>query len=97
MERIERHQQFEEFLAELNVLNTSEKVNNSTAVFGNVHADLSPEEFRMQYLGAMLPEISERRLTILTDVPAYKGTAASVDWTSTLTTPIKDQGGCGSC
>ena len=83
---------------EMDVLNSSEKVNNGTAIFGiNAITDLSPEEFRVQFLGSIPPTKAQRRLIKVAEVPRFHGTATSVDWTSTLTTPIKDQGGCGSC
>ena len=81
----------------LNAIEVSDKT-SSKAVFGITEvADLSPAEFETQYLGAVLPRTSGRQLTKVADVPAYQGTETSVDWTATLTTPIKDQGGCGSC
>ena len=86
-------------MVELDVLNASKVMDEDTAVFGiTVFADLSAAEFKAKYLGAVLPtETSTRRLAKVADVPAYQGTATSVDWTATLSTPIKDQGGCGSC
>jgi Papain family cysteine protease len=82
----------------LNAIEISEK-SSSKAVFGITEvADLTPVEFETQFLGAVLPRISKRNLLAkVADVPAYVGSATSVDWTATLTTPIKDQGGCGSC
>jgi C1A family cysteine protease len=88
-------------MAKLDILNAIEisTKTTSTAVFGITEvADLSPTEFETQFLGAVVPRTSDRQLlTKVADVPAYQGTATSVDWTSTLTTPVKDQGGCGSC
>lgn len=87
-------------MAKLDVLNAieiSEKT-SSKAVFGITEvADLSTAEFETQYLGSVLPRTSKRQLTKVADVPTYQGTETSVDWTATLTTPIKDQGGCGAC
>ena len=72
-------------------------MDRGTAVFGIApFADLSTAEFKEQYLGAVLPTKTSRQLAKVADVPAYQGTETSVDWTS-RTTPIKDQGGCGSC
>ena len=97
-ERNERYNNFKESLVELDVLNASKNMDKDTAVFGiSVFADLSPAEFQAEYLGAVLPKNATRRLAKVADVPAYQGTATSVDWTSKLTTPIKDQGGCGAC
>ena len=64
----------------------------SKAVFGITEvADLSPVEFETQFLGAKIPRTSKRQLLAkFADVPVYQGTATSVDWTATLTTPIKD-------
>ena len=81
-------------MAEVDTLNAAE----GTAVFGiTPFADLSPEEFQHQYLGTIPPDESERKLAQVAEVPAYQGSEKFVDWTKTLTTPIKDQGGCGSC
>ena len=100
-ERSQRYGNFKLFMAKLDVLNAIEisDKTSSKAVFGITEmADLSPAEFETQYLGAVLPRTSTRQLlSKVADVPTYQGTETSVDWRSTLTTPIKDQGGCGSC
>ena len=97
-ERKERYQHFKESLVEVDFLNAAEKADKGTAVFGiNALADISHEEYHSRYLGTVLPAESERKLIEVADVKAYQGTATSVDWTGILTTPIKDQGGCGSC
>ena len=73
-------------------------MDKGTAVFGiTVFADLSPAEFRAQYLGAVPPKESYSDNATVADVQAYQGTETSVDWTATLTTPIKNQGQCGAC
>jgi cathepsin F len=77
----------------VDALNAGEKADNGTAVFGiTAFADMSPHEFRSQYLGAQVPDESETKSAV-----AYTGTNTVADWRSTQTTPIKDQGGCGSC
>ena len=97
-ERDERYEHFKESLVEVDILNAAEKADKGTAVFGiTILADLSPEEYHSQYLGTLPPNESERALIEVADVKSYQGTVTSVDWTGKLTTPIKDQGGCGSC
>jgi hypothetical protein len=85
-------------LIELDALNASKDTYNGTAVFGiTVFADLSPAEFSAQYLGAVPPSKPSGGMVKATDVPVYQGAATSVDWTATLTTPIKNQGSCNFC
>ena len=85
-------------MVELDVLNASKVMDKGTAVFGiAVFADLSAAEFKAQYLGVVPPSKVSGEMIKAGYVPAYQGTATSVDWTATLTTPIKNQGGCGSC
>ena len=97
-EKKERYQRFKESMAEVDYLNTSEKSSNGTTVFGiNKLADLSPDEIRAKYLGAVPPKKSERKLTNIAVVPRFHGTETSVDWTGKYTTPVKDQSGCGAC
>jgi C1A family cysteine protease len=44
-----------------------------------------------------MPDESERKLIETKSVVAYTGTNTVADWRLTQTTPIKDQGMCGSC
>ena len=62
------------------MLNAAEKLKNGTAVFGiNVLADLPPTEYHVQYLGAVPPMVSNRKLIKVVDVPVYRDTELSVD------------------
>jgi C1A family cysteine protease len=60
-------------------------------------SDLSQEEFEAMYLGAM-PEL-KRGVSAGNNVNnvEYTGSQSSVDWSGIYTTPVKDQGYCGSC
>ena len=93
-----KFRRFQETLKSLDKRNAAEKAANGTAVFGiNMMADLSPLEFELKYLGMEVPSESERRLMKVVDVAAFKGESHSADWRGKYTTPVKNQGGCGTC
>lgn len=77
--------------------NQDQLANGGEAVHGLTQfADITPEEFRRTYLGSIRPEGDNQ--AILTSVPPLEeGLHASKDWTGSLTTPVKNQGSCGSC
>ena len=93
---------FQANLIELDRLNAVEKANNGDAVYGiNKMADLSPLEYQAKYLGTVMPTDSEmvmdKMFTQSVEVAAFQGEATSVDWRGKYTTPVKDQGSCGTC
>ena len=96
----ERFAVFEKSLLNIDKLNINERAANRSAVFGvTIFSDLSDMEFQTTYLGTKPPvdlQTSRRLMTIAP--PAVRTTAAtSVDWRGIYTTPVKNQGGCGSC
>ena len=77
--------------------NQDQLANGGEAVHGLTQfADITPEEFRRTYLGSIRPEGDHQ--AVLTDIaPLEEGLHASKDWSGIYTTPVKNQGSCGSC
>lgn len=99
-EEITRYDLFKQSLVDADKLNAEEKADGGTAVFGiTVFADMSQQEFQSQYLSLDMPKRSSKK-NFQTEanekyVP-YTGSRTSMDWRN-MTTPIKNQGRCGSC
>jgi len=97
----EETHRFQVFLENLKVAdhrNALELKNGGSAVHGVTHlSDLTSLEFETQFLTAdpsMKSEDGSAEVVTITR-PVELGTV--VDWTGKLTTPVKDQGYCGSC
>jgi C1A family cysteine protease len=96
----EENHRFNTFLNNLKVAderNAAERAAGGSAVHGITHfSDLSQAEFESRYLlsdpkmklGEAKLDATERTVDTL---------ASLVDWTGKLTTPVKNQGYCGSC
>lgn len=99
-DKIVRFNLFQKNLKKIDKLNTAEKAEDGTAVFGiNEMSDLSTAEFESRYLGFVPPDESDddRLLADVAEVEPYLGASTSVDWRGKLTTPLKYQDSCGSC
>jgi C1A family cysteine protease len=99
-ERAEEDRRFNIFLSNLKLIderNALESQANGTAIHGiNQFSDLSREEFAKRFLNL---DISKATQSNAVKVEGLKASAdsTSVDWSGVFTTPVKDQGYCGSC
>ena len=94
-----RYDLFKQSLVDMDKLNAEVKAENGSTVFGiTVFADMSPQEFHSQYLSLQMPERAATKSFKTESVGLVKTTGArtAMDWRNT-TSPIKDQGPCGSC
>jgi len=96
----EEMSRFSHFVTNLKIAdhrNLQEKLAGGSAVHGiTKFSDMSQEEFEARYLRAdPTLKSADRKMAKITTPP--KKDLGLVDWTGTYTTPIKDQGYCGSC
>jgi len=95
----EESQRFAIFLENMKVAdlrNEAELKNKGSAIHGITRfSDLSQAEFESRYLTADITLRSKDTVRVELEKPDT--TAALKDWSGVLTTPVKDQGYCGSC
>jgi hypothetical protein len=86
-----RYNNFRSFL-----LTIDERNGNDTHALHGVtkFADLSPDEFRTNYLGYKPPMNSNK---LIIELEPYSGNESIINWADIYTTAVKDQGYCGSC
>lgn len=92
-EEMSRFETFKQTLHNIDARNEAERTSGGSAVHGiNRFADWTEAEFK----GLLNYEKANVTSTVA-EVPKYTGSSTSADWTGTYTTPVKDQGYCGSC
>jgi len=94
----EEETRFKAFLGNLKLADTRNAEESKGAEHGvTKFMDLTPQEFKAMYLG--YSNATKPQGKLITDVypELGAGTKANKDWTGTYTTPVKDQGRCGSC
>lgn len=79
---------FKTFVNNLRIIDERNSVDNVHGI--TKFADLTPEEFRTQFLGYR-PSADKKADKVLDEVK-YDGPATNVDWSGVFTTPVKDQG-----
>jgi len=95
---VEEPKRFQIFIENLKVIDERNKAESGSAAHGiNKFSDLSQEEFKSRYLTSIPNPGAQAGKEILYHVEPYHGATSLVDWTGRYTTPVKDQGYCGSC
>jgi len=77
--------------------NLLEKQAGGSAVHGiTKFSDLSQDEFAKRFLTSK-PSMKSNNTPVMDNVPVPVGVGSTQDWSGRLTTPVKNQGYCGSC
>jgi C1A family cysteine protease len=85
---------FKVFLSNLRLADERNHLENASVHGITQFSDMEDQEFRSQFL---MNATAERNMTSRAHNIISTFVSAEADWTGILTTPVKDQGHCGSC
>jgi hypothetical protein len=87
---------FDQFVANLKEIdnrNEAEVAVGGSAIHGiSKFSDMSQDEFTKVFLNINPSKQPRLNVTVVDNIPPFKGAESSVDWTGVYTTPVKDQG-----
>jgi C1A family cysteine protease len=93
----EEEHRFAVFVSNLKLIDARNAKEQGSATHGiTKFADQSVEEFKKSHLNYVHVERADKKVDTSYS-PLPEGTQALQDWTGIYTTPVKDQGYCGSC
>lgn len=93
----EEHMRFANFLSTLRLIDSRNEMEEGSATHGlTKFADMTEEEFQRSHLNFVYVADANRTVDDTIE-PLPEGVNALKDWTNVYTTPVKDQGYCGSC